>query len=67
MGSFREGGIDMYVAPGVGFSGAVHLLAKRPYITAAVAAAVLVAVLIKPVPVPPTPPPPSVPAFWSQR
>jgi len=57
----------MYVAPGVGFSGAVHLVAKRPYLAGAVAVAILAASLMKPVPVPPTPPSPSVPALWSQK
>jgi hypothetical protein len=57
----------MYVAPGVGLSGAVHLVAKRPYIAGAIAGAILVITLMRPVPVPPTPPVPSVPAFWSQE
>jgi hypothetical protein len=54
-------------SPGVGFSGVVHLLAKRPQIVAAVAAAVLAASLVTSVSPPPTPPTPSVPVFWSQK
>jgi hypothetical protein len=57
----------MYVAPGVGLSGALHIVARRPYLAGAVAVGILVLTLMKPIPVPPPPPSPAVPASWSSR
>jgi hypothetical protein len=54
-------------SPGVGVSGVVHVLAKRPYIAAAVAAVVVGASLMISVSPPSAPPTPSVPVFWSQK
>jgi hypothetical protein len=52
---------------GFSLAGAVHLIAKRPYIVAAIAAAALAVSLMKPVPPPPSPLTPSVTVNWSGK
>ncbi len=51
----------MYLIPGVGFSGAIHLIARRPYIAALVAAVALSMSVAKTPPGPPASPAPTVP------
>ncbi len=52
---------------GFSLAGAVHLIAKRPYIVAAIAAVALAVSLMKPVPPPPSPLTPSVTVNWSGK